>query len=108
MECALRLIVTVTASRFCKIAVMDLTILQSRCHTMANLIPIAIRHGVTHETSQMAASHKKNRSTCYCLTQKRQPSRAKFSTNRSYSILKIDIGRTASYEWVTHLNNVDR
>jgi hypothetical protein len=27
---------------------------------MANLIPIAIRHGVTDENSQMAASHKKN------------------------------------------------
>jgi hypothetical protein len=75
---------------------------------MANLIPIAIRHGVTFENSQMAASHRREQGQCYCLTKKRQASRAKFSTNRSYCILKIDIDRTASYEWVTHLNSFER
>jgi hypothetical protein len=75
---------------------------------MANLPPIAIRHGVAHENSQKATAHKKNQGKCYCLARERQASRAKFSTNRSYSILRIDIGRTASYEWVTHLNSIER
>ena len=107
-ERALRPIVTVPASHFCKIVVMDLTILQSRWHMIANLIPVAIRHGVTHKNSQMATSHRRNQAKCYCLTKKRQAPRAKFSTNRSYCILKIDIGRTASYEWVTHLKSLER
>jgi hypothetical protein len=75
---------------------------------MANLTPITVRHGVTGKNSQMATPHRGNQGKCYCLTKKRQAPRAKFSTNRNYGILKIDIGRTASYEWVTHLNRFER
>jgi len=58
---------------------------------MANLIPIAVRNGVTQEKSQMAAPIERTRSHAIAWLGKGKRYALHFSNNRSCGILKIDI-----------------